>query len=237
MTAAELMRARTVPLRMVIFDCDGVLVDSEEISNRLVAEEVTALGWPMVTADATRLFMGNTVEAIEAQLRARLGSVPDGWRARVMERIVHAMANEAEAIPGGIEALRAAGDMGLAWRVASNSSHPELRSKFGRLGLTDYVRGRVHSHTDVGIGKPAPDLFLHAAASEGVPPDECLVIEDSVAGATAARAAGMPCLGFDRFGDGWAALAAVGAAIFHDMRELPELFALAHPVSAWRVPA
>ena len=231
MTAAELMRARTAPLRMVIFDCDGVLVDSEEISNRIVAEEVTALGWPMTTVEATRRFMGTTIEAIEAQLVERLGSLPDGWRARVMDRIVAAMAEEADAIPGGIEALRAADDMGLAWRVASNSSHPELRVKFERLGVADLVRGRVHSHTEVRVGKPAPDLFLHTAAREGVAPQDCVVVEDSVAGATAARAAGMACLGFDRFGDG-SALAAVGAAVFHDMRDLPGLLALAQRVTA-----
>ena len=231
MTAAELMRGRATPLRLVIFDCDGVLVDSEEISNRLVAEEVTALGWPMATADATRLFIGSTVDAIEVKVRERLGPLPSGWRTRVMGRIVHAMATEAEAIPGGIEALRAADAMGLPWRIASNSSHPELRSKFDRLAVTDLVRDRVHSFTDVGIGKPAPDLFLHAATLEGVAPAGCLVIEDSVAGATAARAAGMPCLGFDRFGDG-AAMAAVGAGIFHDMRELPALFASAQRLAA-----
>jgi len=230
-TAADLMRARQTPLRMVIFDCDGVLVDSEEISNRLVAEEVSALGWPMATADATRLFIGSTLDVIEVQVRDRLGSLPSGWRSRVMARIVHAMATEAEAIPGGIEALHAVDEIGLPWRIASNSSHPELRSKFDRLAVADLVRGRVHSHTDVGVGKPAPDLFLHAAALEGVAPADCLVVEDSVPGATAAQAAGMPCLGLDRFGDG-AAMVAVGAGIFHDMRELPALLALARRVAA-----
>ncbi len=135
------------------------------------------------------------------------------------------------AIPGGIEALRGVSALGLPWRVASNSSHAEMRAKFGRLGVTELVAGRVHSHHDVPRAKPAPDLFLAAAAAEGVGPAECLVVEDSVAGATAARAAGMDCLGLDRHGDG-AALAAVGAAPFHDMTELPGLIALAQEHAA-----
>lgn len=231
MTPAELMRDRRSPFRMVIFDCDGVLIDSETLSNRVIAEEVTVLGWPMTTEQATDLFMGTTVDAIEDKVRARLGALPEGWRARVMKRIIATMAAEVEAVPGAIDALRAVGDLGLAWRIASNSSHPELRAKFARLAWSDLVDGRVHSHTDVRIGKPAPDLFLHAAAQEGVAPQDCLVIEDSVAGATAARAAGMACLGLDRHGDG-AALAAVGAVVFHDMAELAGLIALSQRVAA-----
>ncbi len=216
---------------MVIFDCDGVLIDSETLSNRIVAEEVSALGWPMTTDEATDAFMGTTIEAIETKVRARVGPLPADWRARLMTRIVAVMAAEVEPVPGAIEALRALNRLGVPWRVASNSSHPELHAKFARMDWLDMVAGRVHSHTDVRTGKPAPDLFLHAAAQEGVAPADCLVIEDSVAGATAARAAGMACLGLDRHGDG-AALAACGAAVFHDMRELGGLIALAQKVAA-----
>jgi beta-phosphoglucomutase-like phosphatase (HAD superfamily) len=115
---------------------------------------------------------------------------------------------------------------GLRWRIASNSSHIEMAAKFGRVGWGDLVAGRVHSAVDAislgGAGKPAPDIYLAAAAAEAVPPAHCLVIEDSVAGVTAARAAGMDCLGLSRHGDG-AALRSAGATTFGSMHDLPEL--------------
>jgi HAD superfamily hydrolase (TIGR01509 family) len=228
MTGAEQrMAARTAPLRLVIFDCDGVLVDSEEPSNRLLAEEFTALGWPMTLEQATALFVGSTLPDIKRMGEAQLGrALPDDWIPTVLDRVVALMRAEARPVPGALEALRAVSELGLPWRVASNSSHDEMAAKFGRLGITALVQGRTHSHSDVGRGKPAPDLFLAAARAEGVSPPECLVIEDSVPGAVAARLAGMECLGLDRFGDG-AALRAEGATPFHDMRELPALIALA----------
>ena len=112
--------------------------------------------------------------------------------------------------------------MGLPWRIASNSSHAELQVKFGRNGLADLVAGRLHSHHDVPRGKPAPDLFLAAAAAEGVAPACCLVIEDSVPGVRAAIAARMTCLGFCPDDDG-AHLLAEGAAPFHSLHDLPTL--------------
>ncbi len=199
MTARQKMLARTAPLRLVIFDCDGVLVDSEHISNRILAEDLSARGWPLDAAEAERLFIGRTLADIRPMVEERLGhALPAGWRDEILARIIAAMQAEARAIPGGVEALHAVGALGIPWRIASNSSHEEMRAKFGRLTILDLVAGRLHSHRDVGIGKPAPDLFLAAAAAEGVSPAECVVIEDSVAGATAARAAGMDCLGFDR---------------------------------------
>jgi len=228
MSAREKMLERSAPLRLVIFDCDGVLVDSEAPSNRILAEDFSARGWALTLEQASELFVGRTLPDIRAMAEARLGrdALPDDWPAMILERIVTVMRAEARAVPGGIEALHAVTALGLPWRVASNSSHEEMQAKFGRLGLLGLVRDRLHSHRDVGIGKPAPDLFLAAARAACVPPAECLVIEDSVPGALAARAAGMECLGLDRFGDG-AALRAAGAVPFHDMAELPELIALA----------
>jgi HAD superfamily hydrolase (TIGR01509 family) len=221
------MKGRAVPLRLVIFDCDGVLVDSEGISNAVLARDFSARGWSLTTQQAEKLFVGTTLDAIEAVAERRLGGrLPPSWRRDTTERIIAAMAAEAVAIPGAIEALHALTRMGMAWRIASNSSHAEMAAKFGRLGLAELVAGRVHSFEDVARGKPAPDIYLAAAAAGRVRPAECVVVEDSVAGATAARAAGMDCLGFDRFGDG-SVLAAVGAVPLHDMAELPSLVALA----------
>lgn len=232
MTARELMARRSAPLRLVIFDCDGVLVDSEPVANRILAEDLTARGWVMPVAEATRRFVGMSLPAMRPAVEARLGQrLPDGWEDGLQDRIVSALATEAVAIPDAVAALHAASALGIAWRIASNSSHAEMAAKFSRLGIAGLVAGRVHSFTDVTEGKPAPDLFLAAARAEGVMPGECVVIEDSVPGVTAAVAAGMDCLGFAPHGDG-AALRAAGAVPFHAMRDLPELLSLARRCAA-----
>ena len=226
------MRGRARPLRLVIFDCDGVIVDSEAIANRVVAEELAAEGWPMSMAEAEALFLGMTLPDMVPVIEARLGrALPPGWHMTMMRRLVAVLAREAIAIPGAVEAMRAASAMGLPWRVASNSGHEELAAKFACLGLSPFVAGRVHSHTDVARGKPHPDLFLATAAAEGVAPGDCVVIEDSVTGARAAAAAGMDCLGYSpRAHD--AGLVAAGAVPFRTMAELPALLALGMGVAA-----
>ncbi len=229
MTPQALMARRQAPLRLVIFDCDGVLVDSEPVSNRILANDLSARGWLMTTADATRLFVGTSLADMVPAVEARIGTkLPSDWQADLQALIVTALAGEAVAIPDAVEALRAVDAMGMAWRVASNSSHEEMAAKFRRLGIDLLVAGRVFSFTDVKRGKPAPDLFLAAAASAGAAPAECVVIEDTVTGVQAAVAAGMDCLGFAPHGDG-AALRAAGAVPFRAMRELPALLR-----AAWR---
>ncbi len=213
-------------LRLVIFDCDGVLVDSEPVSNRVVATECTALGWPMTTAEATAQFVGLRLSDMPPIIEARLGRRPlqEGWPAGWVEhlrgRIIAALAREAEPMPGAAAVLRGVAALGLPYRVASNSSHEEMDVKFARTGLTALVEGRVHSARDVAAGKPAPDLFLAAAAAESVAPGACLVVEDSVPGVRGARAAGMACLGLAAHGDDAAALVAEGAVLIRSLAEV-----------------
>jgi HAD superfamily hydrolase (TIGR01509 family) len=227
MTPLEGMRRRTARLRLVIFDCDGVLVDSEPVANRAVSEALAPLGWAITPEEADRRFLGMTLTDMEPVIERQLGrKLPPEWRGEVMRRLVHALESEAVPVAGGIEALRAVTALGVPWRIASNSSHEEMRAKFTRLGIADLVAGRVHSHRDVARGKPAPDLFLAAAAAEGVAPAECLVIEDSPLGAQAAAAAGMDCLGFAPHSDG-RALRALGAVPFSSMFDVPALVAAA----------
>jgi HAD superfamily hydrolase (TIGR01509 family) len=207
-------------LRLVIFDCDGVLVDSEIVANRVVAEACTVLGWPMTTAQSVALFMGLRLSDMPPIVARHLGRpVPEGWVEHLRGRVIAALAREATLVPGAEAVLRGVAALGVAYRVASNSSHEEMQVKFARTGLAALVEGRVHSARDVGAGKPAPDLFLAAAAAAGAAPGACLVVEDSVPGATAARAAGMACLGLVRDGDG-AALAAAGAVPIRDLAEV-----------------
>ncbi len=232
MTPLGLMEARRAPLRLVIFDCDGVIVDSEGIASRICARSVTALGWPMTADEAQAMFLGMTLTDMIPVIEARTGApIPPSWTLRLMTDMTDALASEATAIEGAVEAMRATSALGLPWRIASNSSHEEMRAKFACLGITDLVAGRVHSHRDVARGKPAPDLFLATAAAGGVRPEDCVVIEDSMPGARAAAAAGMDCLGFAPHSDG-EELRALGAVPFRAMRELPDLFAAGMRVAA-----
>ena len=227
MSPLEFMRGRRTALRLVIFDCDGVIVDSEAIANRVAAEMISDLGWKMTGEQAQDNFLGMTLNAMVPIISARIGRpVPRDWLDNLVNTIADAMATQAIAIPGAIEALDGVAALGLPWRIASNSSHQEMQVKFARIGISARGAGRVHSFTDVSHGKPAPDLFLSAAAAEGVDPKNCVVIEDSTTGARAAAAAGMDCLGYLAHGDG-TALRATGAVPFRSMFELPSLIRLA----------
>lgn len=220
-------RQAPAPLALVIFDCDGVLIDSEALCNRVVALELTREGWPLTTAECQRLFVGltfaDTQTAAETHLARPLG--PD-WARRLVERVAAVMAIEAELVPGAHEALEAVAGLGLPYRIASNSSREEMAAKFARTGLLALTEGRIHSAHDLIArgkrGKPAPDLFLEAAAAENVEPAACAVIEDSLAGVRAAVSAGMTCLAYSPDSDG-EHLRREGALPFASMFALPDL--------------
>lgn len=225
--ALRAMRSRRIPPALVIFDCDGVLIDSEPLCDRVVSAELSTLGWVMTPEECGQRFIGMSFYDMVPLIEARLGQrLEVGWIPALVAKVALAMAEEVEMVPGARSALAATTALGLPWRIASNSSHHEMTAKFGRTGLADLVAGRLHSSEDVialgGRGKPAPDLFLAAATAAGVDPVACVVVEDSLHGVRAAVAAGMDCLGFCRHGDG-AHLAAAGAVPFHDMAMLPEL--------------
>ncbi len=218
--AAAFLRARRRPLELVIFDCDGVLIDSEGLCNRVCAALLTEQGWPMTAQDCHDRFIGLSFPAMQPMIEAELGrTLGAGWVDQVVAAVTAAMTREVEAMPGARDALDAVTGLGLPWRIASNSSPTEMHAKFARVCWSDLVAGRTHSAVDVPEPKPAPDLFLAAAAAERVDPRACLVIEDSVPGATAARAAGMDCLGLVPHGDE-SGLRAAGAVPFRAMGDL-----------------
>jgi beta-phosphoglucomutase-like phosphatase (HAD superfamily) len=156
-------------------------------------------------------------------IERRLGrKLPVSWLDALKARLVAVMRTEVEPVAGALEALAALDACALPWRVASNSTVEEMEAKLGRVGLLGRVSGRMHTPRDVSRGKPAPDLYLFAAAAEGVAPAECVVVEDSATGVRAAAAAGMDCLAYAPHTDG-AALSAAGGVPFRSMFELPGL--------------
>ena len=183
-------------LGLVIFDCDGVLIDSEPVSRQLLAEEAQRLGWTLTEAGAHR-FTGLTWSALQPVFEAETGRIlPAGWPAMLQERLIGRMSAGVSAMPGARAVLEATASLGLPYRIASNSSHQEMAEKFGSNGLIGLVAGRVHSARDVPRGKPAPDLFLAAARAEGIAPSDCVVVEDSAPGMAAAHAADMRVVAF-----------------------------------------
>jgi HAD superfamily hydrolase (TIGR01509 family) len=184
------------PLRLVIFDCDGVLIDSEPLSRKVIAAEAASLGWAF-SEDEAKAYTGLPWSDMRPIFTAATGRfLPEDWALTMQQRLIGAMAHGLHAVPGAADVLDATLALGLKLRVASNSSHQEMAEKFARTGLAMRVQGLLHSARDVARGKPAPDVFLAAAAAEGIEPAACLVIEDSRPGIAAAQAAGMACVAY-----------------------------------------
>lgn len=213
---------------LVIFDCDGVLVDSEAIANATLAAALGEWGLAITGPEARARWIGRSMKSVEADLKAEMGDrLPQGWLEEVEARDFALFRAQLEAVPhvrGAIEAVQAAG---VATCVASSGSHAKMEVTLGVTGLMPLFQGRVFSARQVARGKPHPDLFLFAAAQMGIAPERAVVVEDSPAGVTGALAAEMRVLGYA--GDPLterAALAAAGAEIFDDMRALPGLLGL-----------
>jgi HAD superfamily hydrolase (TIGR01509 family) len=208
-------------IELVIFDCDGVLVDSEPISARVGAAVLADLGWNVSPEELIRRFAGCTEEYWRDSVESALGRpLDDGWEAPYQSWYQDAFEADLRAVPGVADVLHS---LTVPFCVASNGSHEKIQANLRRVGLGEAFDGRVFSAQDVRQGKPAPDLFLHAARTMGVAPGRCAVIEDSPTGLAAARAAGMQCLAYaaglipvDR-------LVGPATTVFDDMNQLPEL--------------
>lgn len=179
----------------VLFDCDGVLADSEGVANAVVAEELTSLGWRMGAHEAQQEFLGMALPDMEPRIEARIGRLPEGWAKTLALRIQAELATGLRPIPGAEEALRAVHAARLPMALCSNSSRGELAVKMRVLGFGSYFADRIFSFEDVDLPKPAPDLYLAAARACGIRPEDCLVVEDSATGAAAGMAAGCRVLG------------------------------------------
>jgi HAD superfamily hydrolase (TIGR01509 family) len=207
---------------LVIFDNDGVLVDSEPVANGVLARLLTGYGFPCTAEQSMAEFMGRSIAQVRALVEARLGApLPADLEARYAGDLYPSFRRSLQPIPGVVEALQA---IALPVCVASSGTHERIRLTLTCTGLWDRFGGRVFSAQDVERGKPAPDLFLHAAAALGVAPGRCAVVEDSPAGVTAANAAGMTSFAFARLVPA-ARLGHATGGIFARMTELPGLLA------------
>lgn len=211
--------------KLIIFDCDGVLVDSESIASTVSAAEMTKLGWKMTAHEANKIFLGMNLSDIKPVVEAHLGRAlaPD-WLQTFAANMIAAMQTQTRLMPGAREVLERITAMGFDWRIASNSSDAEMVVKFACTGLTEIVKGRYVSAgrvmTKGGKPKPAPDVYLEAAQDAGVEPSHCLVVEDSPLGVRAAVAAGMRCYGLDPMGDGTRLKAEGAYGVLHQLDEL-----------------
>jgi HAD superfamily hydrolase (TIGR01509 family) len=179
---------------MIIFDCDGVLVDSEILSNTIDAELMTAAGCPMTAEELIRGYIGRPKADIWRAIGEERGTVwPDGLIDRAGALLLKRMETELHPVAGVADALAAIRDRKS---VASSSALPKLRKALAITGLLPFFEPAVFSASQVARGKPAPDVFLFAASQCDVAPADCIVVEDSVAGVTAALSAGMRVLGF-----------------------------------------
>ena len=213
-------------LDLVIFDCDGVLVDSEVISCRAHAQTLTRHGYPITDDQVLERFLGVSDREARQIVEAEIGrKLPDDFEAQVKQATLQFYAGDLRAIAYVGEAIAA---IGLPKCVASSGTPEKIRHGLSCTGLYDRLAPHIFSATQVARGKPAPDLFLFAAGQMHVSPARCLVIEDSVPGITGARAAGMTVLGFHggshcRPGHADTLRAAGALMAFDDMRQLPEL--------------
>jgi HAD superfamily hydrolase (TIGR01509 family) len=179
---------------LVIFDCDGVLVDSEVIFARVLGECLTEADFPATHEEALFLGFGKNRDTLTAAVETRYGRVlPDGFFEAMRERTALVLERELQPMPGVVELLTA---LPAARCVASNGHLLRVRERLALTGLLRFFDPHVFSAIQVAVGKPAPDLFLLAAAQLGASPAACTVVEDSVVGVAAAVAAGMPVVGF-----------------------------------------
>ncbi|MEP0706727.1 MAG: HAD family phosphatase [Parvibaculum sp.] len=207
---------------LIIFDCDGVLVDTEPVANRALARFLGECGYEISYEECRRLFVGRTMQAVQAHVEEATGRpLGEDWPERIRDATLKAFAEGVEPVEGARDVLSGLDARSMPYCVASSGKFEKMRFTLGATGLLPLVEDVLFSAEEVAHGKPAPDLFLHAAARMGHAPERCLVIEDSVPGVQAGVAAGMTVIGYagDPMTDE-AALTREGAHVISDMSAL-----------------
>lgn len=209
----------------VLFDCDGVLVDSEPIVNRVLRDMLAERGWALSEAECLRIFVGKMVKDERARIEQETGQpLTEEWLARFRARRNAALEQELRVVPGAHDAVRAVHER-LDARIAcaSGADRHKVELQLRKVGLHDYFAGRIFSGHEMPRSKPHPDVYLAAAAALTAPPQRCAVVEDTLTGATAGLAAGATVFAYVPHGDADAFRRAGVAAVFVDMAELPAL--------------
>lgn len=206
-------------MQLVIFDCDGVLVDSEGIVNRTESDYFTELGFAISPQEAMRRFKGKTTEQVALAVEEACGPLPPDWQFDWGIRVARDLVRELRPVDGVLAVIEAAQSAGLKTCVGSQSPLARVELSLQLTGLAHYFGPNVFTASMVARPKPAPDLFLHAARAMGAEPHACIVIEDSPSGVAAARAAGMTVFGYAAAEDP-SALEREGALVFTSMRQL-----------------
>lgn len=214
-------------LKLVIFDCDGVLVDSESISNSVLARLLTAEGLPTTLREARRDYQGLLLSEVVASAQKRLGrSLPEDWLTHYERERAEAFERELQPVQGAAETVGRLSAAGVEVCVASQGKLEKTRFSLELTGLRHlFAAHALFSGEAVARGKPYPDLFLHAAEVMGARPRDCVVVEDTPSGVTAAVSAGMRAFGYVADSDEHA-LRRAGAEQLRSLRELPGLLGL-----------
>lgn len=211
------------PVELVIFDCDGVLVDTERLEATINVRVFADIGWEMTEAEIVERFVGRTNAYMFAEVERHTGKDISGdWHGKYADLYKEAFDAELAPVPGIVAALDR---ISLATCVASSGTYKRMHYTLGRTGLMERFEGRITSADDVEHGKPAPDLFLLAASRMGYEPEVCVVVEDSRFGVEAARAAGMRSLAFGGGVTPSERLEGPDTIVFDMMESLPDLIA------------
>lgn len=207
---------------LVIFDNDGVLVDSERLGNQVLSSVLTDYGYPISFDDCVQRFMGGSLGKVRRAVEEdRHVPLPADFEASYQDRLLETFRSELQAVDGVEAVLDALERDGVPCCVASSGSHEKIRMSLTHVGLLHHFEGRVFSAHDVAHSKPAPDLFLHAATACRVVPECCVVVEDSPAGVAGAKAAGMAVVGHVSLLPGERLLTAGADLVVESMARLP----------------
>lgn len=210
-----------LPPSLVIFDCDGVLVDSERLSHSVLKQMLAEFGTELTLQETLDHFMGTSTEKCLAVLEALIKQrPPPDFLATFRDRTYHEFRASLSPVLGADEVVAA---LKIPFCVASNGPREKMRFTLGHTGLLQYFEGRLFSAEDVARPKPAPDLFLHAAREMETDPANCIVVEDSPTGVAAAKSAGMRVFGYAAMGQKSKLRDAGADLVFHNMAELPRL--------------